>query len=168
MYFFTYIICGNLSLHQVKLSLDQLPSADLYLIEEQSHRSPSNRGFLEISVRLRTLEAMVHAILNQRDAGSCVRSIPALQVGSYFEISGQSGKSKTLLKKKAAINLITELITPGSSCCTPMGIQADVPELLVNYFNSQKKKDDLSDCLLQALALLDWKTMILQLENYKL
>lgn len=106
---------------------------------------------------MRTLEAMVHAILNQRD-WSCVRvrSIPARQVGKYFGIGGEN-------KKKGAIKTVSELMN--SSCHTPMGIQVDIPKQLVEYFNGEKKKDDMSDCFLQALAVLEWRTMTLQLEN---
>ena len=32
---------------------------------------------------------------------------------------------------------------------------AVVPQSLVDYFIAEKKKDDLSDCLLQALTFLD-------------
>lgn len=33
--------------------------------------------------------------------------------------------------------------------------QADIPERFMEYFMAEKKKDDLSDCLLQALTFLD-------------
>ena len=141
---------------QVKQSLENLPIADTYIIEEQSHRYRSSQGFLSVGMELRCLEAMVYATLRHL-RGESVHSFPPQKVSSYFDIGGSS----TVSKKMKAVKLVRDLIKGGVQ--TPLGNKVCVSQEMVEVFLSKKKKDDLSDCLLQALAVLDWKNMSQQL-----
>ena len=127
-----------------------MPSADLYILEEQSQRL-HGKGFLGISVQLRALEATVYALLSQQNDGR-VQSLLPTRVASYFEIAARGSAKKT-----AAVGVVKELI--GRKSVTPLGEQVNFPEEVVKYFKNSKKKDDLSDCLLQGLCVLDWSTM---------
>ncbi len=149
---------------QVKQSLEALPTADAYVIEEQSHRYRSNQGFLAIGMELRCLEAMVYATLREL-RGDPVHSIPPQRVSNYFAIgkSPSNSKSPSNNKKTKAVRMVRDLVE--SKQATPLGKELLVSQELVEFFNSRKKKDDLSDCLLQALAVLDWKNMSQELRN---
>lgn len=140
-------------------SLEQFPSADLYLMEEQSHRNPSNRGFLSISIQLRALEAMVFSVF-KLTRSSPVHTLSPGRVSRYFGTNGIAGKGD---KKRASVELATALIDPSNPLRTPLGNALQVPTHLVQYFTEQRKQDDLSDCLLQAVAVLDWSKMAEQL-----
>ena len=105
-------------------------------------------------MQLRTLEAIVYAVLSQRP-NTFVQSILPKRVSSYFTI--EANKS---MKKKSTIKLVQELIDKNSDRTTPMGCKVNISEDLVEYFNAEKKKDDLSDCLLFSLAVLDWSLMV--------
>ena len=139
---------------QVKSGVEELPSADMYILEEQSHRNPGNQGFLGISMELRVLEAVIFTLLHQR-SNPQVHSVLAKRVAAYFGISA----SKSSVKKKAGVGLVKELLDSNGNRTTPMGNRVIAPDTLVKYYLSEKKKDDLSDSLLQALALLDWNQM---------
>lgn len=147
---FTITSDCNLLLLQVVTALKTVPKADLYILEEQSHRL-HNQGFMGISLKLRCLEAMIYATLSQQKDGT-VQSILPSRVSSYFELVGKGTQ-----KKKAAVELVRELVEQRRT--TPLGQTIRVPEELREYFLASKKKDDLSDCLLQGLSLLDWSNM---------
>ncbi len=145
---------------KVMESLEQFPPADLYVMEEQSHRNPSNRGFLNISVQLRTLEAMVLAILKLTRSSSRVHTLSPSRVSRYFSTNGATG---TAMKKRMSVKLVTTMMDVNHPLKTPLGYTLNVPTHLVEYFNTEKKQDDLSDCLLQAAAVLDWSKMAQEL-----
>ena len=142
----------------MKRSLEALPTADAYVIEEQSHRYRSQQGFLAVGMELRCLEAMVYATLRQL-RGDPVYSIPPLTLSSYFDI----GKSSSSSKKTKAVRLVKGIVEKKQA--TPFGSDVSVPRDLAEFFNLRKKKDDLSDCLLQALAVIDWRNMSQILEK---
>ena len=47
---------------QVQEALKNFPSADMIVVEAQSHRNPAMAGFLGIGIKLRILEAFVYAV----------------------------------------------------------------------------------------------------------
>lgn len=137
-----------------------LPKADIYLIERQSHQNPGKQGFLAISLQLRCLEAMVYAILSQKQEALVHSLLPRL-VASYFEIKADTRPKKKRLTVELAMCLIDQKQR------TPLGMKVCASDEVAEYFRSMKKKDDLGDSLLQALALLDWSQMCRGLEMKK-
>ena len=138
-------------------ALEVLPEADVYVLEEQSHRAVST-GFLGISVQLRCLEATLYTLLSQQRRGP-VHSLLPTRVAGYFGIKGSKAG-----KKKAAVDLVRVMAVEQRQA-TPLGEEVQLPGELVEFFQAAKKKDDLSDSLLQAVALLDWSTMSKHLQT---
>ena len=136
---------------QVEKSLKNFPSADVYIIEEQHSRYRLNKGVLNRSVQLRTLEAMVYAVC-QLSKQASVYTLPPKGVARYFEISNKT----SAVKKRLGVKYVMELLDKETPKLTPLGERLTIPTELLEYFNREKKKDDLSDCLLQAVAILDW------------
>ena len=73
-------------------------------------------------------------------------------VAEYFNLCAR-GRAK----KKAAVDAVTSYINAQS--LTPMGHKVVVPSDLAEYFFLRTKKDDLCDCLLQAIAVSEWSEM---------
>jgi len=84
-----------------------------------------------------------------------VLTLPSSRVARYFDIS----KLKTSTKKQKAVELATRITSHDSAITTPLGERVKLSNELLNYFRQEPKKDDLSDCLLQAIAVLDWCTI---------
>ena len=137
---------------QVQEALKGLPSADMFVLEMQAPRSPT-LGFLGISIELRIIEAFVHA-LARTALSTPVQSIDARMVAHYFGIRAKNRQAK----KKAAVELVSQILSD-TDHLTPMGNKTHVPDDLKVYFLKEKKKDDLSDSLLQAIAVFEWGQM---------
>ena len=73
-------------------------------------------------------------------------------VAQYFNLCAR-GRAK----KKAAVDAVISYIN--AQALTPMGHQVVVPSDLAEYFFLRTKKDDLCDCLLQAIAISEWSEM---------
>lgn len=135
----------------MKKSLETLPTADVYILERQTSRTPTNQGILGISLELQCLEIMMYALLQNR--GVLVHSIGAKQVAKYF---GTSAKTPAQ-KKKNAVEVAQEMVEKERP--TPLGMKVGVSGEELRYFQSARKKDDLSDSLLGGLTVLDWSHM---------
>lgn len=125
-----------------------------------------NSGFLDISVQLKSLEAMFYGILRT------VKDVPVLTIlprmtSQYFDVS----HSQRRAKKKAAVDLVTNLISTErlhtdavhQIVVTPLGNRVNCLLELVEYFEKEDKKDDLSDSLLQAVGFMEWSQMAKEL-----
>ena len=122
----------------------------MFLLELQAPRNPAAVGFLGISIELRILEAFMHA-LGRTMLSTPVQSVDAKMVAQYFGIRAKNSKAK----KKAAVDLVSSILFEKEQP-TPMGNNINLSDDLKTYFSNEKKKDDLSDCLLQAIAVIEW------------
>ena len=147
---------GSGVLLQVEGVLRTLPPASAYCLEQQTHRKPdkSRTGFMGISVHLRVLEAMLYGTMRATFRGHPVLSVSPRVVAQYFNLCAKGRE-----KKRAAIDLVSSLISGSAESLTPMGHKLVVPPDIAQYFFLRSKKDDLCDCLLQAIALREWSEM---------
>ena len=129
--------------------MTQLPQASVYVLESQSHQTHLKK-FMEISIHLRTLEAMFYVIVRERKYSPIYIVLPRM-IAQYFGIKGIGNK------KRATTRLVDKFVN--SNAYTPIGNTLVVSQACMQQFYSQKKRDDMSDSLLQAVAFLEWHHM---------
>lgn len=137
-----------------------LPKADAVVIEAQRHRSgggykcalfpPFLRlliptihpiSVIEHAVKLRLLELALHAHYLGRSA-----SVQPARVAAHFDLP--SGRDKKGEATKRAQALIEQSLTRGAITFSDEAKRT---------FEAQRKQDDMSDALIQALAVIQWR-----------
>ncbi|XP_046714920.1 transcription elongation factor, mitochondrial [Silurus meridionalis] len=147
----TYMASGYLD--DVCGVVSNLPAADFYVVEKPSV-SVQNTALFPVVVHLRTVEAMLFALLNSRrcaDGPPVVLNMMRTAVGRHFGlIVGESRTSGAEVVRKmmaeSAMKKIPRVIFPN--------------ELLVRYsgafhFSSRNKGQEMCDALLQAVAFYE-------------
>ena len=159
-------------MQQVTGLFKDIPSADLCLIEQQTLHSPLGleKGLLQVGIELRTREAMLYAVARKDHPGMQTISVSPTAVGGYFGINtdtdddarhpdpGSNNKHASNKRKPTSSELVESLIGdhPGP---TPLGDSLTVPGNMVDYFTAQERREDLSESLLQALAVVEWNRL---------
>lgn len=157
----------------------QLP--EVILIEQQRFRSNGLGNVPEWIVRVNQLEAMIHAFLRAFiETSSNMRchigSISPTKVMNYWVRNKETGEDKKMtpnIRYSRTKSAKTQLVSSWMSCpvdqlyfklkdpsLNPFDQQASSPELI-------KKKDDLSDALLQGLAWVRWQRNVELLSKAK-
>lgn len=129
------------------------------LIERQSWR----RFIPQTILKSVTVESMLIAILLYKAAHQksvVVESILPKTVSDFYEIhksqlnTTKTKQSNSSVYKQKKTNTI-EIVKQALNANERDGIQC--PDEFIQYFHSKKKKDDLSDCFLMAMAYIEWK-----------
>lgn len=138
---FPSVIAANLQqTYENILGIRQcLPTADVYVIEQAS-AIPNHGASFNTGIPLRILEALLYCVLQPQK----VVSMNARTVQSYFNLS------KGRHKKADAVKKVLDLINGQSLYHNVTFTSQQIAEFVNN-----RKKDDLSDCLLQALTFYD-------------
>lgn len=142
LFYKLFQICGVVS---------KLPAADFYVVEKPGV-SVQNTALFPVVVHLRTVEAMLFALLSARRDAADTRNVLNMMrtaVGRHFGLMvGESRTCGTELVKKmmeeSAMKKIPRVIFPN--------------ELLVRYsgaFHFRNKRQEMCDALLQAVAFYE-------------
>lgn len=132
----------------------------IVLIEQQRHRTFCNATMAESVFLVSIVEAQLHAMLLERNVPTL--SIPPQRVAKHFGFP--IGNKE---KKNACIRLINGWISNGvihqeenDAMLLPFSTDKLIltcPHNLKTMFYDEKKKDDLSDSLAQAIAYYQWQ-----------
>ena len=128
------------------------PDKKAIVVERQRYRSKSAASVFEWTIRANTVEAMVHANIQSRRHDWEVETVFPRRVAMYYF------PTESKITKSMRMKLVKELLLDGSG---------DVPiaKHLLDMFTAEKKKDDLSDSLLQALAWREWRQFTIAKAN---
>jgi len=121
------------------------------LIERQRHRTHGAAALPETLLKVNMMEVQLHCFL----LGKSISVLPE-HVSKYFGL-----RTKTISKKKAAVELVEELLVKDNR------LFGNENPIMLKRFKDEKKRDDMADALLQAKAFLDWRYNFYQmLDNF--
>lgn len=156
------------------------------LIERQRFRSGGASAVQEWTIRVGVFEGMLHAVLKtlseELDLQMSVQGVDPGRVTRYW-LEGRAAQGNRRVRtaresKKTKIDIVGEFLTRSDGPLVVIGPKSnqfdgqDVPQLVNAFLARWKKKDrsgkdhdtkdvfkldDLSDCLLQGVAWLDWQ-----------
>lgn len=113
------------------------------VVERQRYRSKSAASVFEWTIRANTVEAMVHANIQSRQHDWEVETVFPRRVAMYYF------PNESKITKSMRMKLVKGLLD-GSG-------EVKISKTSMEMFAAEKKKDDLSDSLLQALAWREWR-----------
>ncbi|KAI8376535.1 ribonuclease H-like domain-containing protein [Radiomyces spectabilis] len=140
-----------------------MPSTGAIAVEQQRARSNGSFGVFEVTLRVNCVEAMLWCALHEVTEGRSMpkEAIPRQIVDGYWKdtlLQFASDPSTAKLtgkdKKQAGTRLVEHWLENNHTIhCS---------DTLKAQFAQESKKDDLSDCLLQALTWYQWRRFILE------
>ncbi len=122
----------------------------MFCIESQYHETSKNLGHGYVSVKLKVIEMALYAALTSQSFNA--GGVNPKRVSYYFEYD-----SYHLNKKRAAVWVAKLLLLEEHR--TPLGNLVTTSDRILKVFQSHRKKDDLCDAMLQAVAVMEWKKM---------
>ncbi|ORZ02383.1 ribonuclease H-like domain-containing protein [Syncephalastrum racemosum] len=153
----------------VRSKIQTLGPVDAFIIEQQRWRQSGGSAVLENTIRVNSIESMLWiALYGLNNSHSCwMEPVSGQAVAQtwrpvYQELFGlpPASASKTVTaaaayyrKKKACTKLVHHWIHHDQV------IQFARPDIRSRFLN-ETKQDDMSDCLLQAIAWLQWREKI--------
>uniref|UniRef100_A0A670IDI1 Transcription elongation factor, mitochondrial n=1 Tax=Podarcis muralis TaxID=64176 RepID=A0A670IDI1_PODMU len=140
-------------LEEISSVISRLPEADFYVLEK-SGLSALNANLFPVTLHLRTVEAMLYALLQKtfsQDGQYKVLSMARSAVGKHFEL--MVGDSRT-----SGIDLVKQFLLESVTHAEPR--VSFSREQVVNYrnvlsSNKQWRDEELCDSLLQAIAFYE-------------
>jgi Mitochondrial resolvase Ydc2 / RNA splicing MRS1 len=127
------------------------------VIERQRFRSMGGHSVLEHTLRVNMVEAMLWSALQCMTGPEMAKeAINAIAVEKYWSmtepdfstLSSADSKTASRSKKKRSQDLVTHWLDSNALDCSSS---------LRAMFSAEKKKDDLSDSLIQGVAWLNWR-----------
>ncbi|KAI9286786.1 ribonuclease H-like domain-containing protein [Umbelopsis sp. AD052] len=127
------------------------------VIERQRFRSMGGHSVLEHTLRVNMVEAMLWSALQCMTGPDIAKeAVNAIAVEKYWSmtepefstVSSVESKTPTRSKKKRSQDLVTHWLDTNVLDCNSS---------LRTMFSAEKKKDDLSDSLIQGVAWLNWR-----------
>ncbi|XP_061471344.1 transcription elongation factor, mitochondrial isoform X2 [Rhineura floridana] len=140
-------------LEEISSVVSKLPEADFYILEK-SGLSALNASLFPMMLHLRTVEAMLHALLHKtysQDGQYKVLSMARSFVGKYFGL--MVGDART-----SGIDLVKQFLSESVTHAKP---RVNFPrDQVINYknvlsSNKQRRDEELCDSLLQAIAFYE-------------
>lgn len=166
----------------VQSFVNSVPKTDIYVVEMQSHRiGKQTAALLPFAVHLRVFEAMLNCLLpgvvipfdpqytskhfclptGNSKKRAAVNLVESLFLDRRNEEPPFEVQCEQFLKEQQGMggseDLVESLIDnpPSRFAGNNNNPLLQISPKFINYFKSADKKDDLSDCLLQALAFFD-------------
>ncbi|KAI8064195.1 ribonuclease H-like domain-containing protein [Gongronella butleri] len=119
----------------------------MILIEQQRARTGGAPGVFEHTMRVNTVETILWSNLFALAPGTRKRAVPRRIVDNTWESALTEYPQH---KKRAGNHLVSDWLANGSVTCANAADKT--------RFDTAQKKDDLSDCLMQAMAWIQWQT----------
>ncbi|XP_042309598.1 transcription elongation factor, mitochondrial isoform X2 [Sceloporus undulatus] len=147
----TYI--PSMYLEEISSVVSKVPEADFYVLEKTG-LSALNASLFPVTLHLRTVEAMLYALLHKtfaQDGQYKVLSMTRSAVGKYFGL--MVGDART-----SGIDLVKQFL---SEFVTQAESRVSFPRDQVVYYrnilssNKQRREEELCDSLLQAVAFYE-------------
>ncbi|XP_077184851.1 transcription elongation factor, mitochondrial [Paroedura picta] len=150
----TYV--PSVYLEEISSVVSRLPEADFYVLEKNG-LSALNTNLFPVLLHLRTVEAMLYALLHKtfaQEGQDKVLSVPRILVGKHFGL--MMGDTRT-----SGIYLVKQLLL---ECATLAQPRVDFPRervascISLLSANKPQREEELSDSLLQAVAFYEMLT----------